>query len=164
MANQPGLVLESYPELAEMGQSLRPDSSLGERRIEGAKARLTQNPSPGEEPLPQTGSAGCLGLAACRVPTPAFRFQVQGLFPHRARRFSPASARFGRRVQSKARLATSGRAPKRLSPAGGAREISSSSRLACAPRGPLPSPSSVSPAARAAGLPVSVCASTQADA
>ena len=35
MANQPGLVLESYPELAEMGQSLRPDSSLGERRIEG---------------------------------------------------------------------------------------------------------------------------------
>lgn len=138
MASQPGLVLESYPELAEMSQSLRPDSSLRERRIEGAKARLTQTPSPGEQPLPQTGSAGCPGLAACRVPTPAFHLQVQGLFPHGARRSSPASARFGRRVQSKARLATSGRAPKRLSPAGGAREISSSSRRACAPRGPSP--------------------------
>ena len=34
-ASQPRLVLESYPELAEMGQSLRPDSSLRERRIEG---------------------------------------------------------------------------------------------------------------------------------
>ena len=146
-----------------MEAGLRPN---GERRTEGAEARLTQTPSPCEQPLPQTGSAGCPGLAACRIPTPASHFQVQGPFPYGAGAILPGlgRTRFGRRAQPKAASATSGRGPKRLRPAGEAREISSSRRRACTPCRPLPIPSSVSPAARAVGLPMSVRARAQAGA